>query len=263
MNARNQTRKLAFEQVENREMMAGNVSAAIYGNELVIQGDNNSNQIDVTEIGNNFVQIKAVDGTTVNGAAVAYFYNPTDNINAYMYGGNDRIIFESTGTRTTAFNNVYVDMGSGMDYLGFWGTAVNGNAKLITGQDWENDSDTIEIGRHPFNSNFSMANFWSNLDIKTGGGDDSVAFRQNTNVYGNLSLQTGDGKDQVILERVLAYKDFFADLGAGDDQMNAGGLTARGKVWIDAGTGYDFYLGSMNYLSWNNGTLSRFNRINH
>lgn len=261
MNTRPQTRKLAFEQVEDREMMAGNVAAAMYGNELVIQGDNNSNQIEVTEIGNNVVQIKATDGTTVNGATTAYFYNPSDNINVYMNGGNDRFLMMSTAGRTTTFNKTYIDMGSGSDYLGLWGTAIFGQATLVTGADGENESDTIEIGKQPFDASFQIANFWSNLDIKTGGGDDYVNFREKTNVYGNLSLRTGDGADQVRMDRLLAYRDFFADLGKGDDQMNAGGLDARGNVYIDAGLGNDLYLGSSRYMRWINGTLSQFERL--
>ncbi len=59
---------------------------------------------------------------------------------------------------------------------------------------------------------------------------------------------------------MYAARDFFADLGDDHDQMNAGGLTARGNVWIDAGNGYDLYLGSMNYLNWRN--MSRFERVN-
>ncbi len=262
MNARTQTRKLAFEQVENREMMAGNVSAAIWGNELVIVGDNQSNQIEVTEIGNNFVQIKATDGTTVNGAASAYFYNPSDNVNAYMNGGNDRLLMMSTAGRTTTFNKTYIDMGSGSDYLGLWGTAIFGQATLITGADWENESDTIDAGKHPFNPSFHSANFWSNLDIRTGGGDDYVTMRENTNVYGNLSVLTGSGNDQVRLDRVLAYRDFYADLGSGSDQMNAWGLNARGNVTINAGAyDNDLYFGSMDYLNVWKG-MSGFERVN-
>jgi hypothetical protein len=262
MNTRNNTRKLAFEQVENREMMAGNVQAAIYGGELVIVGDNQSNQIEVTEIGNNVVQIKATDGTTVNGTNVAYFFNPSDNINVYMNGGNDRLILESTAGRTTTFNKAYIDMGSGQDYLCVWGTAINGPATLITGADWENESDTIDMGKHPFNPTFHSANFWSSLDIKTGGGDDFVTMRENVNVYGNLSIRTGDGNDQLRMDKVLAYKDFFADLGKGDDQMNAWGLTARGSVNINAGSGgLDRYFGSLDYLNVWYG-MSGFERVN-
>ena len=264
MNARNETRKLAFEQCENREMMAGNVAAAMYGDQLVIQGDNQSNSIEVSEIGNNVVQIKAANGTTVNGATTAYFFNPSDKINAFMNGGDDMLIIHNNPGRTTTFNNVYINMGSGRDQLAFWGTSVFGNATVVMGAEWENDADYLDIGKHPLdpNPNSPQANFWANLDVKTGGGDDSIAFREKTNVFGNVSLRTGAGKDSVRIDQMYAARDFFADLGSGDDQMNAGGLYARGNVWIDAGYGYDLYLGSMNYLSWNKATLSRFERIN-
>jgi hypothetical protein len=64
-----------------------------------------------------------------------------------------------------------------------------------------------------------------------------------------LTLITEGGKDSVLLERTLAYKNFYADLGNGDDQMNAWGLNARGSVTIDGGYGIDFFYGSANYLN--------------
>lgn len=263
MNTRTQSRKLAFEQVENREMMAGNVSAAIYGGELVIVGDDQSNSIQVTEVSDRVVEINAINGTTINGASVAYFYNPSDKLNAYMNGGDDVLqILTTQGHRTTTFNNVFINMGSGRDGLGISDTAIFGNSTLIMGADWENDTDVLVLGGKLIGTQTPpITNFWANLDIKTGGGGDYVYFLDKTNVYGNLSLRTGDGDDQVQMERLLAYKDFYADLGNGDDQMNAGGLDARGNVYIDAGWGNDLYLGSSRYMRWINGTLSRFDRF--
>lgn len=248
MNARNQTRKLAFEQCEGREMMAGNVSAAMYGGELVIQGDNQSNSIEITEITNYAVEIKATNGTTINGTNVAYFFNPSDKINAYMNGGDDVLTLASTaGRNPTGFVNAYIDMGSGRDQLGFWGTQ-NVNTTVVMGADWENDADYLDIGRNPFLANSPSANFWGNLDIRTGGGDDYIALREYTNVYGNTRINMGEGNDSLRIDRMYAARDFYANLGNGNNQVNAGGLTARGYTVFDAGTGYDIYLGSPNHV---------------
>ncbi len=156
MNARTQTRKLAFEQVENREMMAGNVSAAMYGDQLVIQGDNNSNTIEITEIYNRVVEIKATNSTTINGTDKAYFYIPSDKINVFMNGGDDTLTIASTAGRSpTGFENAYIDMGSGRDQLALWGTQMI-NTTVVMGADWEYDADYLDIGRNPYLANSPM-----------------------------------------------------------------------------------------------------------
>jgi hypothetical protein len=249
MKTRNETRKLTFEQCEKREVMAGNVQAGIWGGELVIQGDNNSNQVEVSEYMNGFYEVKGSNGTTINGGTAAYLYNPTDKVNAYLYGGDDLLVFGNKPNRQTAMAGVYVDMGSGADQLGFWGTSVGfNNSTVVMGADWENDADTFDMGKNVFaGPNSPQATFWGNLNVRTGGGNDQVIFRDSSYIYSNLSINTGNGNDQVRVDR-LNVRDFFADLGSGDDQINVGGLTARGNINIDAGIGYDIYLGSLDNI---------------
>ena len=67
-------RILGLEQLERREVLAGNVAASLRGGDLFLNGDNLANDISITRIGPNSVTI-AGNGTTVNGQAAVTFNN--------------------------------------------------------------------------------------------------------------------------------------------------------------------------------------------
>src|SRR5207237_910140 len=85
----------AFETLENRYMLSGNVTVSVAKGNLVIKGDNADNQITITS-----TTITGNGGTTVNGVLtpvpIPVF---SGDIKMDLKGGNDTAT--STGPRTT------------------------------------------------------------------------------------------------------------------------------------------------------------------
>ena len=60
----NSHRTLRFQQLEDRMLMAGNVTAAVKNGALNLTGDNSANQIQITQAGPNSYTLHSMDGTT-------------------------------------------------------------------------------------------------------------------------------------------------------------------------------------------------------
>jgi hypothetical protein len=240
-------RNLSLETLEARQVMAGDVQVGLWANELVIKGDNNSNTVEVSEYAHRYYEVRGLNGTTINGRSAAYVFNPTDRVNAYMNGGNDLLVFGNKSNFRTSMESLYVDMGSGADQLGLWGASVGfSGATVVMGAEWENDADFFDMGKNVFaGPNSPHAQVWGNLNVRTGGGDDKVIFRDLCSTYGSVSLRTGGGADEVRIDSLRVNKNFFADLGSGDDAINVVGLQTRGTQTIDGGADRDSYIGSM------------------
>ncbi len=183
--------------------MAGDVKVGVWNGELVIQGDNNSTQVEVHEYAEYHYQVRGFNGTTINGGVAASFYNPTDKVHAYMRGGDDQLYFYNQN-RTTSMASVFIDMGSGADIVSFLGTSVGFNTStVVMGADWETMRTYLIWERM---SGLVLVllrqTFWGNLNIRTGGGNDQVNFRDSSYIYSNLDLRTESGHDQVRVDRL-------------------------------------------------------------
>src|SRR5262245_5328671 len=67
------SRKLHFESLEGRALLAGNVTAAVTGGDLIITGDAEANSIVIVHgRGAGEYLVKGVDGTTINGAGSSF-----------------------------------------------------------------------------------------------------------------------------------------------------------------------------------------------
>ncbi len=83
-------RKLRFESLENRQMMAGDVTAAVAGGVLTITGDTAANDISLlpTGIANTFL-VRGNNGTTVNMAAGFLAVGVTSDVTIDLDDGDD------------------------------------------------------------------------------------------------------------------------------------------------------------------------------
>jgi hypothetical protein len=109
---------LRFESLEKREVMAGNVTAAIVGGSLVISGDDNSNNIEVVGTGvpgeYRIIGHDLVGATLINGAVGPLtIRGVTGGILINARGGNDRVSAHSL----TTFGDLSIQGGAGVDYL--------------------------------------------------------------------------------------------------------------------------------------------------
>lgn len=77
-----------FESLESRNLLAGNVTASVVEDDLVITGDAAANNIQVSQPANGDWQVKVI-GTKVNGSNSAHTFSGVNDIDIYLDAGND------------------------------------------------------------------------------------------------------------------------------------------------------------------------------
>src|SRR3954469_7158413 len=88
-------RAFTFEGLENRSMMAGNITAAVIGGTLTLTGDATHNSVLVQQSGNKWT-VQGL-GTTINGTTTIKSFTGVQGLLADLKTGND-VIRVSNGT---------------------------------------------------------------------------------------------------------------------------------------------------------------------
>ena len=126
---RRQTRRrLRTESLENRQMMAGDVTARIVSDDIYITGDFESNSIEISQV-DDILTVNGLDGTTVNGSDNAHEMRLTRDVN-----GSDRFFVD----------DVFIEMGNGSDRVTIDNVEV-GNPNLPSFQ--QRHDLNIDLGR--------------------------------------------------------------------------------------------------------------------
>ena len=202
-----QGRRCAFESLENRQMLAGDVTAQIVNGDLVIGGDNLDNGITIAAGATaGTVVITGVNAggtaTNVNGTAngSVTLSGFTDDLRIRMRGGNDAV----TITGLTVPDNADLEGGSGNDTFTISGSTFNGELELELGT----GNDTATLTNVTVNDE---------AEVEGGSGDDSVTV-------------TGSNFDE-----------FEAEMGRGNDSVNISGTTVDDETEIEGGRGTDTF----------------------
>lgn len=211
---------LGIESLEQRKMLAGDVSVNVSGDNLIIKGDNADNEIYVYENGGN-VWVDGLNGTTLSKDATSNSFD--------------------TGISATGLNKLKVKLKGGDDTLEVYDVTVNKtNINLGKGDD-SLDVDGITSG--------------AKFVAKTGQGDDLVLLDDDV-FNGKAKLNTGSGADEVYVA-VNGDVDYngrtVAKLGSGDDylRVNTAGLlgSTSERISLDGGSGAGDELDSGNVFT--------------
>jgi hypothetical protein len=189
------SRRLGFQPLEDRTLMAGDVGAVLSGGTLTLTGDANANDVQVIQnIDQNGALIPgdfSVVGysTTINGHSSAHFTG-VGNLNASLGSGDDTFRIGPFASPTPLANNatlpgyLFINLGDGHNELHLNGTTVGGQAIISSG-----DS---------FDQLFVRGTFYHDLQINSGGSADFI--QVNDSFVGNdLWIQAGFGKDNDII----------------------------------------------------------------
>lgn len=84
-------KRLSFERLEDRALMAGNVTAACVNGHLTICGDSKDNIVVVRQVGECTWEIKGLLGTTINKSGTCVVKKVTGCLNVDLKGGNDAV----------------------------------------------------------------------------------------------------------------------------------------------------------------------------
>jgi hypothetical protein len=180
-------RRGLIERLEPRQLMAGHITAVLQGANLVIEGDDLSNTLAISQSAPGRVLLRGftpderiTDITTINlFSNTVQFENVTGAIIVRMRGGDDRVFF----TGGNFLGPITVDVGIG--------------------------NDRAEIGRE----NLRLL---SSLNVQLGEGQD-VYLQQNTQVQQSQAIEGGPGGDVIAIIASSVAGGLSINGGAGFD----------------------------------------------
>lgn len=250
-------------------MMAGDVTVDfdLSGSDydIKIDGDRDNNGVEVRQIGNELV-IRGTDNdgpTSINGVEGGEYRlpmrlgtAPLNDINIDMGRGLDKLeIFDvDTDPNTnlaylpgTDFADINVELGSRVDEVMMQNVEIHGDLNLSVGSGSAVtlDLDDVSTGGHMDIQGggygdvmkFRQLDVGGDLTVDTFGGNDHIDISF-SRIRGDIEMDTGVYDDKVSLD-VVAFDDFFLDLGRGNDSASVRRVLNADTIDIDAGSGDD------------------------
>lgn len=229
--SRNLFAGLGIESLESRTMMAGDVAAALAGGDLVLNGDNNSNEVVIraTDQAGQFV-VEGLNGTTINGQASATISGVNDDFRINLRNGNNALLMTAEGANgvQSSFrisDDVQIRTGNGNDVVVFDNVRVLGNTSLNTG-----DGDDSAV--------FFESRLNGELRGNMGDGDDFLGL-DNVRVDGRIRASLGDGSDNFIMFSSTVGDRVDANMGSGDDLVGLVESTFEDDLRVNGNNGFD------------------------
>jgi hypothetical protein len=203
---RNKGRQCKFETLENRRVLAGNVTAALSHGSIVIKGDNFDNSITVTSGGLNRI---TVTGNTVNGLMTSVNGTPNGSV-----------------TIPDVTKGMKIKMGLGNDVVTVNSVTINGKSYIKGGA----GLDTITVNTSTFNSKF---------DVAGGAGADHITL-MGTSVAGRSIVTGGANPDHVTLTS-SNFGRLAVGLGLGDDNLSISNTSVTTETALNGGRGINTF----------------------
>jgi len=244
-------RKLSLEQVESRQLMAGNILAYVNGagdlnilESTATIGQGQAVQVWQTASGKIRVQgLSSQDGgvSQVNNLAYQDF-TTNGNVNINLAGGRDTVL---VGRNATTLNNLYINTASPTgvndnDAIYLENLNTRGNAIVTSGA----GSDFIQsLGTHVGDTTGIDV-----FSIRSGSGADYInvvnGYGRFTEVNGPMDVDTYDSlsevdSDKLYMSGIRARANVQAFMGSGDDQLDGIDLYAGDDVLFAMDGGND------------------------
>jgi hypothetical protein len=233
-------RKLALEWLSPREMLAGDVTATLQGQMLVITGDDAANGVVLTyDTATHSYQVRGSDAggspTTINGQDTSQPGNvPTfANVKSVYVGlgkGDDSFQTGSPeATDVVIAKWMSIEMGEGNDQvvLGQAGNGAGGSAPVARSLQ-VGTGLRIDLGDGNDQLDLANARIGQRLQIFAGSGDDLIRFPTEF-------TPTGQTTPQVF--PVQVRDNVFISLGSGEDVLQMQNVSIRRNLKIEDGAG--------------------------
>lgn len=240
--------RLAFDRLELRNMLAGDVFVSVQNSVLQIVGDQLSNQVEVSTNANGNVVVTGLD-TTINGSSDSVAISqPFVHVTASLQDGDDEIAFRSvqspshltvlggngndrTELESAGAYHLHLDGGSGSDVFHLNGTQIRKSSYVYAGA----GDDLVAATAHTSGRNFKVF----------GGDGDDTFVSDALNVGRKFSVHLNNGNDQILIAGETSIsKRTRISTGDGEDFVGLNpdvgeAVTFNQWVRIDAGNGND------------------------
>ncbi len=212
--------RLGVEALEDRRLLAGNITATFFGGNLVIRGDALDNSLTVSQTAPTTVSVlgktNAGTATTVNGLAGPVVFNGVLNsIDIDTKGGNDQILIGNNSADLNSLNNeILFGAGSSFSGLASARTVVK-NSIVVRGGD---GIDAVGI----------IADVGGDIYADLGANNDGIGV-QNSVVRGSVIFEGGTGDQPSLLVRNSQVSNqIIINGGTGSNRMIVSGSSAAG-----------------------------------
>lgn len=139
--------------------------------------------------------------------------------------------------QSTIHGDLLVSLNTGNDSVVVQNSQLDGLGNLYTYGPGA-DRDIVSI---------TGSRFYSDLAVRTGGGNDYISLAGRDQFFGNVTLDAGTGNDVLLISNSTFYGSLIAILGAGDDYANITSNRFFGPTaTLDGGTGRDRIFQSRN-----------------
>lgn len=270
--ARRAQRRLCFDSLEERNLLAGDVSAAIVGGtDLVITGDTAGNAVRVggTSIPGEYIVSRGDSTTTINGAMTPFTASGISNLIINLGDGDDRL----NVAYVRVSGNVSIDTGSdaGKDLVRVALAEVSGTFDVHTGDGNDelilsalrvDGAATIDSGGGDDKLYLSVGKFGGSFGVSTGNGSDFVSLSA-VNIAGTTTVDTGadTGRDRVVIIASRFQSAASIDLGDGDDKLIITFSRFDSTLSADGNLGNDALVNRFNRFLGGAPTLTNFEQF--
>ncbi|MEM9412990.1 MAG: hypothetical protein AAGA30_17910 [Planctomycetota bacterium] len=206
---------LGYKSLEPRLLLAGDVTVMLDG-DLVVTGDELSNQVQIVANDNGEVTVIGLNNTTINGDSAPFIVEGV-------------IDLKGARGRNAAFDGgLKVNLNDGHDRIDIKGVEFSSHSRIATGE----GNDFVRILRNTWHEPleaftndghdtflFVQSRAKAEFSVATADGGDNVEIR-NSRVWHNTDLNTGKGHDDVLVKRTrLTGLDHQLETRSGNDRV--------------------------------------------
>lgn len=214
-----------YESLEQRRLLAGDVSVFHHESILYIRGDHSDNQIQITADEFGDVQVEGLGGTTINRGSDPYSIDTQNGridrgLRINMARGDDSVFIEDVNV----VGGAVIYGGDGDDSVGLYQVEVDSLfAQTGRGDDLVSIDDVDVRGR---------------LAVITAGGNDTVGIDQSL-IDGETLVLTGQGDDDLAISNSTHNGNAYVFTYGGNDFVGVDNLTVNGLTSVVTGFGSD------------------------
>ena len=243
MLRRTAPRRLQLESLETRRLMAGNVKVSASGSDLVVEGDDLRNAVEIRQSSPGFYKIT---GTTIGGAdtkinnkpnGMFIFRGEVNNLRISLGGGDDKLdVGISDRKEISIRGNLVINGGAGSDWTSIHDVKVGKDLTVNTGTGARD---------HTFMTGVTVGDDLIVSDpVKVNTGDWDEVHVSAVTVKDQMEFTFRGGNDSVEILSSAA-DGIYASLGEGDDLFRMLYTKHKSKFDISGGGGKDTFIAPM------------------
>ncbi len=243
-------KRLRFESLEQKQLLAADLSVAVIGGDLVITGDAEPNSF-ILRSGDDFNEqfqiVNRIFGDTINGQLDDLFVSGvTGNVIINTGGGDDVVRIFGDGPGPLEFpGDLRINLGDGGDQL-FLGHAefnFDFQLPLAIGDDLIIEGgagdDYFELTALQVTDDFNIIDTQGSNALNMLPGFFFAFSDESTTVGDDFTIITGSGNDEIGIDQAVVGDNLFVVVDGGDDAVFLVNSEVSGTTFVNLGDGSD------------------------